>query len=146
MLYDPTNPVVQLCVQGIEVEQAFDLAGASELYRQAWERAQSPLERSTAAHYLARVQADPAESLRWNLCALEEAGLVGGEEVRAIYPSLELNVAHGYEQIEDQAKALEHYELAQRAAGALEDDGYAKMIRKGVAAGLERVRRLKMEG
>jgi hypothetical protein len=41
---------------------------------------------------------------------------------------------------------LEHYELAQRAAGALEDDGYAKMIRKGIAAGLERARRLKLEG
>jgi hypothetical protein len=140
MLYDPTNPVVQLCARGIEVEQAFDVAGATELYRQAWAQARSPLERSTAAHYLARVQADPAESLRWNLCALEEAGLVGGAEVLTIFPSLELNVAHAYEQAGDHAKAFEHYELAQRAAGALEDDGYAKMIRKGILAGLERVK------
>jgi tetratricopeptide (TPR) repeat protein len=140
MLYDPSNPVVQLCAQGIETEYGGDIDKAGALYRQAWERANCPLEWSTAAHYLARVQTDPAESLRWNMLALEQAGLVGGEEVGAVYPSLELNVAHAYEKLGDREKALEHYRLAERAAETgLPTDGYGEMIRKGIGAGLERM-------
>src|SRR5580700_7488924 len=126
MLYDPTNPVVQLCAKGIEMEHAGDLMAAGELYRQAWEKASCPLEACTAAHYLARVQNDPEESLRWNLVALDQAALITGEDIGVIYPSLHLNVAHGYEQAGDpvgHAKALEHFLLAERACGSLGSDG-----------------------
>jgi hypothetical protein len=143
MLYDPTNPVVQHCAKGIGIEHAGDLMAAGELYRQAWEKASCPPEACTAAHYLARVQNDPAESLRWNLFALEQAALVTGEDIDVIYPSLHLNVAHGYEQTGDpahRAKALEHYILAERACDSLAADGYGRMIRKGVEAGLARMR------
>src|SRR5580658_1320649 len=142
MLYDPTNPVVQLCARGIEIEHAGDVAQASEIYRQAWEEASCPLEACTAAHYLARVQTDPGESLRWNLVALEQAALVTGEEIGVIYPSLHLNVAHGYELMGDpvgRAKALEHFLLAERACSSLGSDGYGSMIKKGVEAGLARI-------
>lgn len=80
MLYDPENPVVQLCAKGIEIEYSGDLLMAGELYRRAWDEAMGPLDRSTAAHYIARVQETPEESLRWNLMALEQA-----EQVRTIY-------------------------------------------------------------
>lgn len=140
MLYDPTNPVVQLCVRGIEMEHAGDLAQAGEIYRQAWEEASCPLEACTAAHYLARLQTDPGESLRWNLLALEQAGLVPGEEIAAIYPSLQLNVAHGYQLMGHRMLALAHYELAERACVSLPEDGYGRMIRKGVEAGLGRMK------
>jgi hypothetical protein len=142
MLYDPDNPVVQLCARGIEKE-ASDPSMAAELYLRAWEEASSPLEACTAAHYLARVQSDPGASLRWNLVALEKAELIAGGEIEAIYPSLHLNVAYGYEQKGDpvnREKALKHYLLAQRACGALASDGYGGMIRKGIEAGLERMR------
>jgi len=49
MLYDPTNPVVQLCANGIEIEHAGDLMAAGELYRQAREKASCPLEACTEA-------------------------------------------------------------------------------------------------
>ncbi|HXB32465.1 MAG TPA: hypothetical protein VNV35_03550 [Puia sp.] len=49
MLYDPNNPVVQLCANGIEIEHAGDLMAAGELYRQAWEKASCPLEACTEA-------------------------------------------------------------------------------------------------
>jgi hypothetical protein len=89
---------------------------------------------------LARVQADPAESLRWNLLALEQVELVKGEDIGVLYPSLQLNVAHGYEQIGEWTKASEHYILAQHASGSLPEDGYGKMIRSGIEAGLGRMR------
>jgi hypothetical protein len=95
MLYDPTNPVVQLCARGIEIEHAGDLA---------------------------------------------QAALVIGEEIAVIYPSLQLNVAHGYELMDEQMLALAHYELAERACVSLPEDGYGRMIRKGVEAGLGRMK------
>jgi rifampin ADP-ribosylating transferase len=141
MLYDPANPVVQLCAQGIEMEHTGDPVRAADLYRQAWEKSGAPLEKCTAAHYLARVQPAPAESLRWNLLALEQVELVTGEDIGVLYPSLQLNVAHGYEQMGDLVKALEHYALAKRACVSLAEDGYGKMIRGGIEAGLERLRK-----
>jgi rifampin ADP-ribosylating transferase len=140
MLYDPTNPVVQLCARGIEIEHAGDLTQADEIYRQAWQEASCPLEACTAAHYLARVQTDPGESLRWNLLALEQAAFVTGEDIAMIYPSLQLNVAHGYELMGDRTTALAHYELAERACVSLPEDGYGRMIRKGIEAGLGRMK------
>jgi hypothetical protein len=140
MLYDPTNPIVQLCARGIEIEHAGDLVKAGEVYQQAWEKAGCPLEACTAAHYLARVQNDPEESLRWNLTALEQAELVIGEDMGVIYPSLHLNVAHGYEEAGEREKALEHYVQAELACVSLPEDGYGRMIRKGIEVGLERMR------
>lgn len=136
MLYDPANPIVQLCARGIEIEYAGDLLMAGDLYRQAWAEAKGPLDRSTAAHYLARVQETPEESLRWNLLALEQAALVDDAGIDAVYPSLYLNVANGCVQTGDPEQALAYYLLARKAAGALPDDGYGNMIRKGIEAGL----------
>jgi hypothetical protein len=140
MLYDPENPVVQLCARGIEIEYAGDLLMAGELYRRAWAEAMGPLDRSTAAHYLARVQETPDESLRWNLLALEQAALVDDREIAGVYPSLYLNVAKDYVRMSDREKAQRYYLMAQAATSALPDDGYGNMIRKGVEAGLASIR------
>jgi rifampin ADP-ribosylating transferase len=138
MLYDPDNPVVQICAQGIEKEYAGELPEAAGLYRQAWEQASSPLELLTAAHYLARVQPDPAEALRWNLTALGEAAGVTGLDIGSVYPSLYLNVGQSMEMTGDGKNAWKYYSLAAEASAALGDDGYGEMIRKGIAAALDR--------
>jgi tetratricopeptide (TPR) repeat protein len=139
MIYDPSNPVVQLCVKGIETEQGGDVEKADTLYRQAWEQAVSDVELFTAAHYLARTQKDPQDELKWNLVALAHADMVKDEQLGPVYPSLFLNVAKSYEALGDAAQALLYYRKAQESAGALDDSGYGKMIRSGIAAGLQRV-------
>jgi hypothetical protein len=138
MLYDPDNPVVKLCVKGIETEYGGDLDRAAELYEQAWELSGCDLEWFTAAHYIARVKRDPAETLRWNLLALEHAVLVDKKEVQVTYPSLYLNVGQSYEQLGNIGQAKEYYLLAFDAAKALPTDEYGKMIRKGIGAALQR--------
>ena len=144
MLYDPANPVVQLCVKGIETEYAGDLEKADALYREAWGLAKTDLEKMTVAHYLARTQGDAPGILHWNLLALDHAGKIeAGEkmtpEVAALYPSLHLNVAKSFEDGNDSEKAQEHYLLAHRYTKDLPADGYGEMIRKGIAAGLARI-------
>jgi len=54
------------------MEHSGEPVRAADLYRQTLEQSGVPLEKCTAAHYLARVQPDPAESLRWNLLALAQ--------------------------------------------------------------------------
>jgi tetratricopeptide (TPR) repeat protein len=139
MLYDPSNAVVQLCVKGIETEQGGDLEKADALYRQAWEQAVSDFERFTAAHYLARTQGDPQDELKWNLVALEHADRITDDQLGPVYPSLYLNVGKSYEALGDAGKALDYYRRANDCAGALDDSGYGKMIRGGIAAALQRV-------
>ena len=141
MLYDPSNPVVLLCVKGIETEYSGDLEKASALYQEAWQVANNDLEFLTAAHYLARVQSDPGESLRWNLMALEYASKTEDQDVTSFYPSLYLNVAKSHEDLGNFQEAYNYYLLAHNYAQDLPDDGYINMIRKGIGAGLERLKR-----
>ena len=141
MLYDPLNPVVQLCAKGIETEYSGDLAKAKALYQQAWQMANNDLEFLTAAHYLARVQSDPREALRWNLTALEYASKTEDQDVTSFYPSLYLNVAKSHEDLGNFQEAYDNYLIADNYAHNLPDDGYSNMIRKGIGAGLERIKR-----
>ena len=144
MLYDPSNPVVLLCVKGIETEYAGNIEKADGLYREAWSLADTDLEKMTAAHYLARTRDNAAEALHWNLLALDHAGKIeaGGTmapEVAALYPSLHLNVAKSFEDGTNPEKAREHYLLAGQYTKDLPADGYGEMISKGIAAGLARI-------
>jgi tetratricopeptide (TPR) repeat protein len=140
MLYDPSNPVVQLSVKGIETENSGDLEKANALYREAWQLANYDLEFMTAAHYLARVQSDPGESLRWNWMALEYASKTEDQDISSIYPSLYLNVAKSYEDLGNLQEAYDYYLLAHHCADDLPDDGYGSMIRKGIGTGPERLK------
>jgi hypothetical protein len=97
-----------------------------------------PLHRCFLAHYLADLQDDVRDELRWDLRALEAADEVTrrGEDsldVRALYPSLHLNLGDDYRRLGAAAQAREHLALALSALPALPDDGYGQMIRNGIA-------------
>ena len=49
------------------------------------------------------------------------------------YPSLHLNLADVYRRLGGGPQARRHLALAQAAVGALDDDGYGRMIREGIA-------------
>jgi len=77
--------------------------------------------------------------------ALELALKINDDSVKGAYPSLYLNIAKGYEDLQEFEEAIKNYETALSYAGFLSDDGYGKMISGGVANGLERIR-VKLEG
>jgi hypothetical protein len=109
---DLNSPVVQLCIAGTQAEYAGNREDAIRLYGQAWEAARDDYEACIAAHYVARFQANPEETLRWNREALDRAGAVEFERVKDFYPSLYLNMGHSYELLGDQAEARRYYDLA----------------------------------
>lgn len=100
-----------------------------------------PLHRCTLAHYLADTQDDPSDELAWDLRALTAAeelsdGRLAEHEgtlaVRALYPSLHLNLAADYAKLGRSDAARAHLRLARGAVDALADDGYADGVRAAI--------------
>jgi len=58
--------------------------------------------------------------------------------VKGAYPSLYLNIAKDYEDLHEFVHARKNYEAALSYAHFLNDDGYGKMIRSGITAGMKR--------
>jgi len=113
-MIDPDNPVVQLCIQGTQAEFRGEPDQACALYWRAWQAASDDYEACIAAHYVARFQDSPQETLRWNQEALRRADAVRDGRVRDFYPSLYLNLGHSYELLGDEIEARRYYELAAR--------------------------------
>lgn len=140
MQFDPENPIIKLCAQGMQLEGEGKSEEASNLFLQAWEQATNDFERFTAAHYIARHQNEVADKLKWDETALRLALSLNDEGMKGTYPSLYLNVAKCHEDLGDLDKAKENYISASRFADFLLDDGYGNMIREGIVKGLERVK------
>jgi tetratricopeptide (TPR) repeat protein len=139
MEFDLNNPVVQLCVKGMNAEGEGKIEEAQQLFQQAWDVATNDFEAFTAAHYLARNQEDPNDNLKWNLEALTRANAINDDSFKGHYPSLYLNVAKSYETLGNNEEAARHYQLAADSAQYLPAGKYADMIRSGISAGLKRV-------
>lgn len=109
---DVNNPVIQLCMEGTRAEFEHRLGDARLHYQQAWEARVDDYDACIAAHYVARFQETPEETLRWNQVALKHADAVKDERVRDFYPSLYVNLGRAYEVLGDQVNAQSYYQLA----------------------------------
>ena len=113
---------------------------ASKIFLEAWEQAGNDKEKFTAAHFVARHQNSIADKLAWDEIALNLALKIKDDSVKGAYPSLYLNIAKGYEDLQEFEKAAKNYATALAYTNFLNDDGYGKMIRGGVENGLERIK------
>src|SRR5689334_82511 len=137
---DPNNPVVKLCAKGIEIEMQGRRDEARSLYLQAWELRQDDVDACVAAHYIARHQESPAETLRWNELALTHAIRAPVESIRSFLPSLYLNLGKSYEDLGNASRARALYEQGQLCLDELPHGGYGELVRDGLRNALERVR------
>jgi hypothetical protein len=136
---DAGNPVVALCAQGMQAEAGGRSGDARGLFDRAWLAARDDYERCVAAHYVARHQDTPADTLAWNLRCLELADAVGDERVAGFYPSLHLNIGQSHEDLGDPEAARLAYRRAAAVVEGLPQDDYGRLLRDAVARGLERV-------
>ncbi len=130
MTFDLSNPVVALCVAGIQVEG--NKPEALALYEQAWAARTDDFDASIAAHYLARLQETADQTLRWNEVALEHADRLADPRIGALLPSLCLNLAESYRlagRIDDARRVAAR---GRAVVDALPDGGYADMVRGGM--------------
>lgn len=142
MQYDPNNPIIQLCAQGMDMEGKGRPEEAGKLFLQAWNEAANDLERFTAAHYVARHQKSITDKLKWDETALRLALKLNDNSVQETYPSLYLNIAKCYEDLDDIDNASKNYQLALSFTGQLPDNEYGKMIKGGILNGIERLKAL----
>jgi tetratricopeptide (TPR) repeat protein len=136
---DPNNPVVKMCVQGMQAESEGRHDDARRLFEQAWAERSDDYEACIAAHYLARHQERPQDVLRWNQTALDHAKLVDDERVHGFYPSLYLNLGHAYEQTGHRDKAARYYQLGAERVQELPEGPYGDMVRSAIARGQQRI-------
>ncbi|GCB47591.1 hypothetical protein [Streptomyces sp. NL15-2K] len=133
---DPDNPVVNLCAQGMRAESEGRNADARDLFERAWQTAADDYEACVAAHYLARHQPTPQQTLHWNQECLNRADLVGDERVSGFHASLHINMAKAYGDLAEPGKAREHFELAAAHVDAVPSGQYGDWMRVAVAEGL----------
>lgn len=138
MQFDKNNKVVQLCAEGMSLELKGNKEEAHALFQLAWEMASGPFESFIAAHYLARNQVDAQANLKWNLEALKQADAVSEATMQSHYPSLYLNVARSYENLNNIVEAARYYNLAAQKSSALPSGSYGDVIKSGIRQGLKR--------
>ncbi|WP_370182737.1 hypothetical protein [Rhodococcus wratislaviensis] len=145
---DTSDAVMARIAQGQELAVAGDREGARRIFEKVWdalagsgEDTADPLHVVTLAHYMADVQTDPAEELRWDLRALAAADSLTDEraqehhsslQVAGFYPSLHLNVAASHHALGQSSEARHHLDRAAQSCEHLAEDGYGRMIRGAV--------------
>lgn len=139
MEFDQTNTVIKLCAQGMEMEGKGKPEQARKLFLQAWNKATNNFEKFTAAHYVARHQKSVDDKLKWDQTALQLALKINNATVKSALPSLYLNIAKCYEDLNDLGNAKKNYDLALSFANLLPDNDYGNMIKSAITKGIERV-------
>jgi tetratricopeptide (TPR) repeat protein len=123
MAFDPNNKVIQLCVQGMDMEEKGKPEEASRLFLQAWNEATNDFEKFTAAYYVARHQKDVHDKLKWLETSLQAALKIDDVTVKAAFSSLYSNIAKCYEELNDLDNAKKNYELANSFTDNPSDQG-----------------------
>src|SRR2546423_892763 len=123
MEFNPSNNVIKLCVQGMDMEDKGKPDEASRLFLQAWNEATNDFEKFTAAHFVARHQKNVSGKLKWLETALQFALKINNASVNGAFPSLYSNIAKCYEELSDLDNAKKNYELAISFKEKLSDKG-----------------------
>ena len=106
---------------------------------EAWNSATDDFERCIAAHYVARHQESPADTLRWNQMSLDYADAVGDNRTAGFYSSLYLNMGKAHEDVGNLADAKRYYLLAESHLHLVSPGPYQELIRNGAQRGIERL-------
>lgn len=123
MEFNPNNPFIQLCLQGINLEDQHKPNEATRLYLQTWKQAANDYDKFIAAWFLARVQLNVADSLTWYKIALDLTLTVNNDAVSSALPSLHANLANCYQELGDSANATKHDGLALATVNQPTDKG-----------------------
>lgn len=123
MEFNPGNPIVQLCLQGMAMEEKGQPEQASQIFLQAWDEASNDFEKYLAAYYVARHQNSAADKLKWLETTLQLALKINSPAVTSALPSLYTDITNCYEDSGDYANAKKFTELAELSSKQPSDQG-----------------------
>ncbi len=123
MEFDPRNPIIKLCIQGMDMEANGKTTEASKLFLRAWNDSANDFEKFITAHYVARHQKNVTDKLKWLETDLQLALKINDDTVKAAFPPLYLNIAGCYEELNEPGKAKMNYDLANSFTNTVTDKG-----------------------
>lgn len=123
MEFNPNNPVVKLCLQGMAEEEKGNINEASTFFLRAWNDATQDFEKFIAAHYVAKHQTREADKLKWLETQLQLALSINDDTVSSALPTLYLNIAQCHEVLGNTEAANTNRELAKISAANPTDKG-----------------------
>ena len=123
MAFDPGNHIIQLCIQGMEMEGKGKPEEASKLFLQAWNEATNEFEKFTAAYFVAQHQTNAQDKLKWLETSLQFALEINDATVKAAFPYLYENIAACYEDLGNLDNAKKNHALANSFTDNPSDEG-----------------------
>jgi hypothetical protein len=136
-VFDPDNPVVALCAKGMAAEGT--PAEARRLFEQAWSARRDDFDAAVAAHFLARHQPTPVETLRWNALAVRHAEAVADGRAVGLLASLYLNLGDAQANVGNAGAAATSARLAASHLAAVPPGGYREFVARGIGRLANRV-------
>ncbi|UUX34796.1 NAD(+)--rifampin ADP-ribosyltransferase [Fundicoccus culcitae] len=122
-MFDPSNPVVKLCMEGLALEAKGETNQAQMMFMKAWEVATDDFERFIAAFHLGRLQNELTDKLNWFETSLRYARLMDDNNVKSAYATLYENIAKCYQALNDVENAALNFEAANDYRGKVFDQG-----------------------
>lgn len=129
-MIDGDNPVAQLCAAGMAIDG--DPSAAHAFFLQAWDSRGDDYDASIAAHFLARHQPSPSDTLHWNRVAAAHAEAVPDTRAKPLLASLYLNLGDSYLAL---GHAVDAAAVAERGVAALQFlplGGYRQFVAHGL--------------
>ncbi|AGY80809.1 NAD(+)--rifampin ADP-ribosyltransferase [Carnobacterium inhibens] len=123
MKFDPSNPIIQLCMKGMALEESGNLDDAIEAFIEAWNQTSDDYERFIAAYHLGLRQNNVDDKLKWMKKSLACALKINDDDVKSAYPTLYLTIANCYEAMNDTTNARKNSELSHSYQGRPTDAG-----------------------
>jgi len=123
MEFSPSNTVVKLCIQGMELEAADKPEDASQVFLQAWNEATNDFEKYIAAYFVARHQDNVPDKLKWLETAVKFAIKVNNVAAASAFPGLYSRIAEYYQELGDAHNSKKNFELASSSAVDPADSG-----------------------
>lgn len=112
MEFSPKNAVVQLCLQGMDLEGKNMPEEAGNLFLRAWNEATNDFEKFMAAYFVGRLHSSVADKLHWVEITLQLAQKINNNYVKEIFPALYSRAAECYEEMGDSDMAKKNQEFA----------------------------------
>lgn len=107
----------------MDMEEKAKPEDAGRLFMQAWNEAANDFEKYIAAFYVARHQTNVPGKLKWLKTALQFALALNNDSVKGTLSSLYLNIAKGYEALDDPDNAKKNNDLAILCKDKVSDKG-----------------------
>src|SRR4030095_10997828 len=111
MEFNPNNSIVQLCLQGMDMEAEGNREEAGKLFLRAWNEATNDFEKYLDAYFLARQQIDLSAQLKWSEPALQLALKSDNHTTTSALPSIYSNIAGCYENLNEVYSAKKYAQL-----------------------------------